>query len=77
MQPLQAGYCKLPNFHIKLNNYTIPANKPDTSTNTQPISQQTNTSFDSTNSLDPILKNMLPSQIFVFPEKVETLLIPT
>jgi len=77
LQPLQAGYCKLPNFHIKLNNYNYQTQQSDSNTNAQqvkPSSSQTNTSFDLINSLDPILKNMLPSQIFIFPEKLETLL---
>jgi hypothetical protein len=77
LQPLQAGYCKLPNFHIKLNNYTFQAQSSDSITANQQIKQsspQSNTSFDLINSLDPILKNMLPSQIFVFPEKIESLL---
>jgi hypothetical protein len=62
--PLQVGFCKLPSFHVKLNNYTFTsaiANSPaDSSSGTE-----SNTVFDS------VINNMLPSQLFVFPEKVD------
>jgi hypothetical protein len=62
--PLQVGYCKLPQFHLELNNYNVLTG---TLNNTNTL--ETNP-IDSTSYLNSIVQNMLPSQLFVFPEKL-------
>jgi hypothetical protein len=76
VQPLQAGYCKLPHFHIKLNNYVFKSSLANNQSQNNLTSAQikTETNFDSINSLDSIIQNMIPSQIFIFPENAESIL---
>ena len=68
--PLQIGYCKLPNFHIKFVNNISPVGQ-----NVEQAQSQTPTGTITTlpqiseTSLDSVIQNMIPSQLFVFPEK--------
>lgn len=74
VQPLQAGYCKLPNFHIKLNNFAFKSSQADSSKPNNQLASNLSANFDSINSLDSIIQNMIPSQIFIFPDDVESIL---
>ena len=73
--PLQAGYCKLPRFRVKLNNAdlktantsAVPLHNETTVLNENEASVELNDSFDLTN-LDLIVQSMLPTQIFIMPQ---------
>jgi hypothetical protein len=54
--PLQIGYCKLPNFQVKFNNFS---GKNEELLNIN---------------LDAIVRDMIPSQIFIFPHEIDSLL---
>ncbi len=76
--PLQTGFCKLPNFHIKINNAVAKTSnlvtQPQLSTVTAiPDTDNASSnelSYDINEDLDSIIQNMIPSQIFIFPEKI-------
>ena len=81
--PLQSGYCKLPRFHMKLNNFNFKTTSQDNNNITlhqQNVSQQPNASAaekgisgeatentDLTN-LESVVQSMLPTQIFIMPQ---------
>ena len=54
--PLQTGYCRLPQLHIKLNNFKAV--------------ETDSTPGNDWNNLDPIIQNMIPNQIFIMPHKL-------
>lgn len=74
--PLQTGFCKLPNFHVKLNNVVAKTSNLITqsplSTVTTANTADINTNelnYDINENIDSIIQNMIPSQIFIFPQK--------
>lgn len=73
--PLQSGYCKLPKFQMKLNNFTFKTSSLDSSQlqqNTSLNSPEKSISggednFDLSH-LDYVVQSMLPTQIFIMPQ---------
>lgn len=61
MFPLQVGYCKLPVLHAKLNE-SGPGGE---------------VSGGSGSDLDAVIQNMVPAQIFIFPENIDSLITTT
>jgi hypothetical protein len=60
LYPLQAGFCKLPTLHVKLvSNQRTGTTGLDSPS---PLAPQ--------EEVDAVVRGMLPSQIFVFPENV-------
>ena len=75
MFPLQVGYCKLPNFHAKVNGFVYKSGteqKEESPPASGPMMSMT--SGETNESLDPVIQNMVPSQIFVFPENIDSLI---
>lgn len=77
--PLQSGYCKLPKFHVKLNNFNFKTNRTEDGSKHQQqivsessesveksLSGEEQESLDSAN-LDSLVQSMLPTQIFIMP----------
>lgn len=60
--PLKVGHCELPSFHVKVQS---PLEFSEA------VKKQEN---DSSYSFDSIIKNMIPSTLFIFPEKIESIL---
>lgn len=63
--PLKVGHCQLPSFHIKVQS---PLEFSES------VKKQEN---DDLYSFDSIIKNMIPSLLFIFPEKIESILKET
>jgi hypothetical protein len=57
---LQTGYCKLPKFHVKINNFEHKIEQTDAKISL-------NESLESKN-LDLVVQSMLPTQIFIMPQ---------
>jgi hypothetical protein len=68
--PLQVGHCKLPSFHVKLNNYNYNLPSGSGGESLSPMSGSADSSMP-VSMLDSVISNMLPTQLFVFPEKTE------
>lgn len=74
--PLQSGYCKLPNLHLKLNNFNFKKveNLSETTVKMNQSQIANTPSPDSSNSqefLDSIIQNMIPSGVYIFPNEID------
>jgi hypothetical protein len=69
--PLQVGYCKLPSFHAKINTASY---KSEQSLSMSGTAVTGGASEELNSNLDSIIQNMIPSQIFVFPENIDSLM---
>lgn len=73
--PLQSGYCKLPKFHVKLNNDNLKLLSQKKEITHQSIENSLlKEESDTLGNLDLIVQSMIPSQIFIMPQ---TTCIPT
>ena len=77
--PLQCGFCKLPKFQVKLINFDLkkanstPDNGPESIAKLISTELSTTSNYDADN-LDIIVQSMIPSQIFIMPQKVNVAL---
>ncbi|CAF0724301.1 unnamed protein product [Brachionus calyciflorus] len=61
--PLKIGHCKLPSFHVKVNS---PIEISD-------ALKKQESQANSSDSLDTVIENMIPSQLYIFPEKIDSI----
>lgn len=75
--PLQVGYCKLPALHAKVNGFVYKSDDAvPNSVGGAPVIGSSLTDVPDPGSLDSVIQNMVPAQIFIFPENIDSLIVP-